>query len=131
MTTISTNRITTLANHWKAHWAGNQMTARLKELIGEFLSRLLTSLVITGSAGATAVYLVPNHVTIWGVEFLALVYMLILGIATAHSFDENRVNFILRQIQTDLVHIGELAGYSHLDEIKRSIDELTTRMGQS
>jgi hypothetical protein len=107
------------------------MFPRLQELTGEFIARLLITLVITGAAGATFLYLLPNQMTISGVEFLAMIYLLILGITTARSFDENRINFILKQIQLDLSHIGDLAGYSHLDDLKKSIEELTIRMSQS
>jgi hypothetical protein len=124
---------TALTNRWKKQWTEQDITPRLRELTGEFLSRLLITLVITGAAGATIIYLLPDLValTTAGIEFLALIYILMLGIATSHSFDNNRVNFILKQIQLDLVHIGDLAGYSHLDDLKKSIDELIVRRVQS
>jgi VIT1/CCC1 family predicted Fe2+/Mn2+ transporter len=134
MTTIFTN----LTNRWKKQWINRDLTPRLGELASEFATRLLASLVIIGAVGAAIIYLLPYYllpyqgiIAVGGVEFLALVYVLILGIATAHSFDENRVKFILEQIQLDLTHIGGLAGYSHLDDLKLSIDELTVRIGQS
>jgi uncharacterized membrane protein YphA (DoxX/SURF4 family) len=129
MTTIFTN----LTNRWKKQWINRDLTPRLGELASEFATRLLASLVIIGAVGAAIIYLLPYQgiIVVGGVEFLALVYVLILGIATAHSFDENRVKFILEQIQLDLTHIGGLAGYSHLDDLKLSIDELTVRIGQS
>jgi uncharacterized membrane protein YphA (DoxX/SURF4 family) len=129
MTTIFTN----LTNRWKKQWINRDLTPRLGELASEFATRLLANLVIIGAVGAAIIYLLPYQgiIAVGGVEFLALVYVLILGIATAHSFDENRVKFILEQIQLDLTHIGGLAGYSHLDDLKLSIDELTVRIGQS
>ena len=120
-----------LTKRWSSTWKARQLSRRLGGLAYQFLSYILITLLILGVAASMIHQLVSIYLQYAGTQFIALIYLCSLGIATAHSFDTDETRFLLKQISIDLDHIATTSGTADLDSIREAINELTIRMGQS
>jgi flagellar biosynthesis protein FlhB len=85
--------------NWKKAWQAQDLTDRLVELLQQALDYFLITLVMAGAAGAVAQLVLPAALVHPVIYFLALVYLLLLLIAVAHSFETNRTRYQLAKIE--------------------------------
>jgi hypothetical protein len=76
-----------LTERWSINWKARQLSRRLGGLAYQFLGYLVITLLSMGVAAGAVLQLVPPALQVPGIQFLALVYLCLLGIITAHSFD--------------------------------------------
>jgi len=86
-----------ILNRWKKTWMDRDLAYRMRELAVQAVWYLVITLLDIAGAGALAVYMLPFEVAQAGISFLAVVYLLLLLWATAHSFDHNHERYLLEQ----------------------------------
>jgi hypothetical protein len=100
------------------------MTDRLKELAVQALSYLALTLAMIAAVGAVANSFLPIEIAQAGTIFMAIIYILLLLIATARAFDSNNNQFTIEKIFLELERVESLTTAPWLDELRKTIDEL-------
>lgn len=105
-----------------------QPLERIKDLLIDSVIRTGLTILILAISGGVGLYFFPSPYILMVIEITALIYTLLLLIATIHAFERERLEFRLHGIELTLDHIYNSGGVAHLDELARSIDELTLRI---
>jgi hypothetical protein len=120
-----------ITKRWSSTWKARQLSRRLGGLAYQFLGYILITLLSLGaSAGLVHQVVIPGLQSV-GTQFLALVYLCSLGIVTAHSFDADEIRFLLNKIYDEQERIEQNTTSPEVYELRKAVEELTCRIGQS
>jgi hypothetical protein len=108
----SINIFQILKNRIKANWKLKRFFQFLINPALDIVSNILWTLAILGAAGSVALVLLPHHLATSCVQFLAIVYMLLLLISISKAFEKEQLN-------------------QQIDDLKESLDALNHRIGYS
>lgn len=92
--------ISFLIARWRLRWKQQDMSWRLRELSIQIIGYLLITIVLIGFFGLLTFYILPLFMVELGTKFLAILYLLILLITTAHCFDENHTKYLLEKLES-------------------------------
>jgi hypothetical protein len=120
-----------LTNRWSNNWKLHRLSKRLQELAIQFFFCLIFTLAILASAGGAAAYLLPPSYLVPCVEFLALIYLCLLGIETARLFDREELLHRLAEIEDAVEHSNNNLTSENINALTVALEELTIRMGIS
>jgi hypothetical protein len=65
------------------------------------------------------------------IQFLAIVFLCLLGIITAHSFDADEDRFVQNKIYDEAERIETNTASPEIYELRKAVEELTDRVGHS
>ena len=120
-----------LTKRWSSNWKTRQLSRRLGGLAFQFLGYLVMTLLTLGIWAGIIRQVVTASAQSPGTSFLALVYLCILGIVTAHSFDADETRFMLDKIYAEQERIEQNTTSPEVYELRKAVEELTDRVGHS
>jgi hypothetical protein len=126
-----TTTIATLTNKWTANWKKQQLTKRLVSLSGSFLFSFIFTMVVLGSAGVVATALLPPGLATAAIEFLAVVYLLLLGLYLVVIFDLERVQHFFKQLLDAVEYSSNNITTENVNQLSMIVQELMERMGKA
>jgi membrane protein YdbS with pleckstrin-like domain len=120
--------IKTLFNSWKHRLSDRRLLERIKNLLIDSIIRTGLTVFVLAVGGGFGLYFFPYPYILVIVIMVAVIYSILLMIGIIHTFERERLEFRLHEIELTLDHIYNLSGTAHLDELARSLDELTFRV---
>jgi hypothetical protein len=99
MTTLHVKVFPLLIALWQKRWQAEELTGRLSQVFYQAVGYLILTIVCAACAGSIIYNILPLGLAHAGFEFLALVYLLVLLIVVVHSFDANRIRYLLEKTE--------------------------------
>jgi hypothetical protein len=97
----------------------------------QFLGYVVITLLMLGVFAGIVSQLIPIMEHTAAIQFTALVFLCLLGIATAHSFDADETRFLLNKIYDEQERIEQNTTSPEIYELRKDVEELTLRIGHS
>lgn len=116
---------------WSTSWKNRQLSRRLADLALQFLGYLIITLLMIGTAAGLTVSILPPYLHALAIQFLALVYLCLLGIVSARSVDTNRILYMLDKLDAEMERIESNTSSPEIYELRKAVEELTDRVGHS
>ena len=132
--TIS-ERLSMIKSNVRSRWKMRNLSHRISNLAIEFFLYLLWTIAIFGivSAGIIktfqSIFGLNNNLIGGGVAFLFFIYLILLGIVTARSFDRDYLNHRLDELQDAIEHDNNNLTSDCIDDLRHQIEELQFRIG--
>jgi hypothetical protein len=111
------------------NWRLKRIAKRLPFLIADFLTSLFFTLVILASSGAFAFAILSPGLATSCIEFLSLVYLLLLSIMTVRNFDREKFLHTLEELVDAVEHSNGTLTTDNINCLTQAIDELRIRLG--
>ena len=118
-----------LKTRWSSAWKIRRLSDRLGDLAFQFLGYLIITLLIIGAAAGIIASFLPSGLHSPAIQFLALVFLCLLGIVTTRSFDENHIQFLLDKLDGEMERIESCTSSPEVYELRKAVEELTLRIG--
>jgi hypothetical protein len=120
-----------LKNRWINAWKIRHLSHRLGDLALQFLGYVIITLLMIGTAAGLTVSMLPPDLHALAIQFLALVYLCLLGIVIARAFDTNHIQYLLAKLDSEMERIESNTSSPEIYELRKAVEELTDRVGHS
>jgi glucan phosphoethanolaminetransferase (alkaline phosphatase superfamily) len=125
------NVLPKLSARWSSNWKTRQLSRRLGNLALGFLGYLIMTILMMGVTAGIIINLVASRLQYPAIQFLAIVFLCLLGIITAHSFDADEDRFVQNKIYDEAERIETNTASPEIYELRKAVEELTDRVGHS
>jgi uncharacterized integral membrane protein len=125
------NVLPKLTERWSSNWKARQLSRRLGNLALGFLGYLIMTILMMGVTAGIIINLVAYRFQYPAIQFLAIVFLCLLGIITAHSFDADEDRYLQNKIYDEQERIEQNTASPEIYELRKAVEELTDRVGHS